>query len=106
WSRIAGMVLAIPALLGFPVWTVAAIAVLVYLASGEGRAAFEQVPAPEERAPVTSLAPPAPPPPPPGMGRRGSRAGDEHGGADSPAEETREVQPADRERPASGPPDD
>jgi len=80
--------------------------VLVYLASGEGRAAFEQVPAPEERAPVTSLAPPAPPPPPPGVGRSGSRAGDEHGGADSPAEETREVQPADRERPASGPPDD
>ncbi|ACZ39708.1 hypothetical protein [Sphaerobacter thermophilus] len=106
WSRIGAMVLAIPALLGFPVWTVAAIAVLVYLASGEGRAAFEQVSAPEERAPVTSLAPPAPPPPPPGMGRSGSRAGDEHGGADSPAEETREVQPADRERPASGPPDD
>jgi len=106
WSRVGAMVLAIPALLGFPVWTVAAIAVLVYLASGEGRAAFQPVPAPEEAAPVASLAPPAPPPPPPGVGRSGSTAGGAAGGEGSPAQETREVQPADRERPAAGPPDE
>jgi len=106
WSRVGAMVLAIPALLGFPVWTVAAIAVLVYLASGEVRAAFQPVPAPEEAAPVASLAPPAPPPPPPGVGRSGSTAGGAAGGEGSPAQETREVQPADRERPAAGPPDE
>lgn len=40
WARVGAMVLAIPALLGFPIWTVAAVIVLIYLGSNEGRAAF------------------------------------------------------------------
>lgn len=40
WARTGAIVLAIPALLGFPAWTVAAIIVIVYLVSDEARAAF------------------------------------------------------------------
>lgn len=87
WSRVGAMVLAIPALIAFPVWTVASIAVLVYLASGEGRAAFRR--APEESEPATTVTAPV-----------------SNGPTDSPAEETREVRPEDRQQPPAGPPDD
>ena len=40
WARIGAILLAIPALVVFPIWTVLAILILVYLAGEEGRALF------------------------------------------------------------------
>lgn len=44
WSRIGAMILAVPTLVGFPFWTVASIALVVYLMTAEGRAAFRPLP--------------------------------------------------------------
>jgi len=40
WARIGAILLAIPAIIGFPIWTVIAILIIVYLAGQEGRALF------------------------------------------------------------------
>lgn len=40
WARIGAILLAIPALIVFPIWTVLAILIIVYLAGEEGRALF------------------------------------------------------------------
>lgn len=40
WARIGAMLLAIPVLVIFPIWTVIGILILVYLAGDEGRALF------------------------------------------------------------------
>ena len=42
WARIGAILLAIPALVVFPIWTVLAILILVYLAGEEGQALFRQ----------------------------------------------------------------
>lgn len=68
WARIGAIALAIPALFGFPLWTIAAIVILVYLASAEGRAAFG-VDAAAQPAPHPS----APSNPPPAPGTESSR---------------------------------
>lgn len=58
WARTGGILLGIPALLGFPVWTIAAVIVIVYLSSDEARAAFDVAPAAE----VPTIGAPLPPP--------------------------------------------
>lgn len=40
WARVGAIALAIPALLGFPIWTVIGILIIVYLVGEEGRAVF------------------------------------------------------------------
>lgn len=40
WARVGAIALAIPALLGFPIWTVIGVLIIVYLLGQEGRAAF------------------------------------------------------------------
>ncbi len=40
WARIGAMLLAIPVLVIFPIWTVIGILILIYLASDDGRALF------------------------------------------------------------------
>lgn len=42
WARIGAILLAIPALIVFPIWTVLAILIIVYLAGEEGRALFRR----------------------------------------------------------------
>lgn len=50
WARAGAIALAIPALLGFPIWTVVGILIIVYLLGEEGRAAFR----PDRRAAMLS----------------------------------------------------
>ncbi len=40
WARIGAILLAIPAIVFFPIWTVIAVLIIVYLAGEEGRALF------------------------------------------------------------------
>ena len=40
WARIGAILLAIPALVVFPIWTVLALLIIVYLVGEEGRALF------------------------------------------------------------------
>lgn len=41
WARVGGMLLAIPALLGLPIWTAFSLLVLIYLRGDEAKAAVE-----------------------------------------------------------------
>lgn len=46
WARTGGMLLAIPALLGLPIWTAFSVLVLIYLHGDEARAAVAPEPGP------------------------------------------------------------
>jgi hypothetical protein len=50
WARLGAIVLAVFALIGFPVWTIAAAFVLIYLIGPEGRTAFGLTPLEDEPA--------------------------------------------------------
>jgi hypothetical protein len=50
WARLGAIVLAVFALIGFPVWTIAAAFVLIYLIGPEGRTAFGLTPLDDEPA--------------------------------------------------------
>jgi hypothetical protein len=42
WARLGALVLALFALIGFPIWTIAGVLILLYLTSEEARSAFER----------------------------------------------------------------
>lgn len=50
WARLGAIVLAAFALIGFPIWTIVAILILIYLTSEDGRAAFRRVDSPPDMA--------------------------------------------------------
>jgi hypothetical protein len=89
WARLGALVLAAFALIGFPIWTIVAILILVYLTSDEARQAFQQ----EGAAAVDEFPTAAAYKTEPVMHE-----------PTSPTEETREIRYTESERPGNGAP--